>query len=212
MKSREGLSALIRRTGMHRLVRLVRDPIEIRRFARAGSTGPAPHGLKVELVQKAAKTRGIEVLIETGTYRGDMVAAVLPMFRRIVTIELSPDLHRAAKARFARWPHVECIQGDSAERMASVLSELREPALFWLDAHWSGGITARAGLDTPITAELEAILAHPVRGHVILVDDARHFDGSRGYPTVDSLCEEVKRRKPQSRIEIADDIISIALG
>jgi hypothetical protein len=39
-----------------------------------------------------------------------------------------------------------------------IRNHLPGPALFWLDAHASGGVTTHAGYD-PIFAELEAILA-----------------------------------------------------
>jgi hypothetical protein len=53
--------------------------------------------------------------------------------------------------------------------------QLQEPALFWLDGHYSGVDTGKDELDTPVSAELEAILGSPVKGHVILIDDARCF-------------------------------------
>jgi hypothetical protein len=44
--------------------------------------------------------------------------------------------------------------------MADVIHTLDRPALFWLDAHDSGGATASAGCD-PIAKEIEAIHADP---------------------------------------------------
>ena len=57
--------------------------------------------------------------------------------------------------------------------MLSRLSE--ERALFWLDAHYSGGDTAKGQSNTPVMSELEAILAYSRRNDIILVDDLRYF-------------------------------------
>jgi hypothetical protein len=77
--------------------------------------------------------------------------------------------------------------------ISATLARLSEPACFWLDAHFSGEGTARGAADTAICGELEAILKHPVRGHVILVDDARYFRGKSGYPSLDELLAWVRQ-------------------
>ena len=48
------------------------------------------------------------------------------------------------------------------------------PAVFWLDAHWSGGETARGATECPVLGEIAAIRAHSPE-HAILVDDAALF-------------------------------------
>ena len=58
----------------------------------------------------------------------------------------------------------------------AIIEELAEPALLWLDGHYSGPGSAHGDLDTPIRAELEAAVLAP-HGSVILIDDARIFDG-----------------------------------
>lgn len=83
------------------------------------------------------------------------------------------------------------------------------PVLFWLDGHYSGGITAKGGLDTPVCAELDAILDHPVHTHVIRIDDARCFDGISDYPQLDKLVEQVRLRRPDMAVEVSHDMIRI---
>ncbi len=95
------------------------------------------------------------------------------------------ELHQRARARLKRYSNVKLIQGDSAALLPDLLAGLSEPAGFWLDAHFSGGETARGDVDTPVVSELRAILGHPMRRHVILIDDARLFTGGDGYPCVD---------------------------
>ena len=58
--------------------------------------------------------------------------------------------------------------------------------------------------------ELAALLRHPTRGHLVLIDDARLFTGTQGYPTLDDLRAEVVRERPGSRVDLAADIIRCA--
>ena len=104
-----------------------------------------------------------------GTYQGDMVAAMLPVFRRIVTIELDPELARAAVRRFHDRPEVEVVQGDAGRVLDDVLARIDERCAFWLDGHYSGPGTALGSRPTPILAELAAIARHRRRDHLILL-------------------------------------------
>jgi hypothetical protein len=128
--------------------------------------------VKASVIRHHAKTYGLRTLVETGTWRGDTIAAVADRFERCITIELSTELWREACARFRASPNVTCLHGDSGVVLPQVLAELRAPALFWLDAHASGGPTVDSGKG-PILDELRAILSHGERGHVVLIDDAR---------------------------------------
>src|SRR3990167_3220711 len=68
--------------------------------------------------------------------------------------------------------------------------------LFWLDAHYSGTGTARGRKDTPIARELKAILTHRVRNHIIIIDDARLFNGQNSYPKLTWLRKLIKEKYP----------------
>lgn len=116
------------------------------------------------------------VLIETGTYGGDGVAAALAAgFSDVRSVELSPQLHQAAAARFAGDGRVRLWLGHSAERLPEMLAGVVTPATFWLDAHYSGGSTAGSEDACPLLAELAAIAAHPIKTHTILIDDVRQL-------------------------------------
>jgi len=104
---------------------------------------------------------------------------------------------------------VHIHQGDSGEVLGAVIAPLEEPCLFWLDGHYSGGITALGAESTPILRELEAIAAHPIPAHVILIDDARCFTGTDGYPTIDDLGALARRLWPDCEFRVADDILRI---
>jgi hypothetical protein len=167
-----------------------------------------PHLVKRKVLLEHARRYGLHVFVETGTFMGDMLAAMIPYFDRLYSIELAVPLYRGAVDRFAAEPKVQLLRGDSGQLIATILAELSEPALFWLDAHYSGGVTARGTLDSPVIAELEAVLGHGLP-HVVLVDDARMFDGNGGYPTRDELSRLVARVGPGHTVLIADDVIRV---
>lgn len=142
------------------------------------------------------------MLIETGTYYGDMVAAQLGNFERIISIELSDKLYKKAVERFKGVENVTLLHGDSGKLLPAIVKTLHEPATFWLDGHYSRGVTARGDKDTPVKDELKAILNHHIR-HKILMDDARHYTGDNDYPTID----EIKKAAKDYTVTVDNDII-----
>jgi hypothetical protein len=81
--------------------------------------------------------------------------------------------------------------------------------LFWLDGHYSRGATAKGMSDTPVAKEIETILRHKIRDHVILIDDARCFDGTHDYPALNDLQEFVTLSRPDYAFTVASDVIRI---
>jgi hypothetical protein len=176
--------------------------------ARPGP-GPAPHLVKEYAVIEYAKRYGTRTFVETGVLFGEMLIAVRPYFDTLYGIELEPSLCAQARQRLANRAEIRIIEGDSGVELSALLPELTQPSLFWLDGHYSGGITAKGEIETPISSELDAILAHPVRGHVILIDDARCFNGTNDYPRLDALEILVRERRPDLHWEVSHDMIRI---
>jgi hypothetical protein len=152
----------------------------------------------------------LRILVETGTSWGDTVNAMLYRFDNIFSIELSEVRFAHARKRFSRFPHVEIIHGDSGQELGNIMQHLNEPALFWLDGHYSGGGTARGRADTPIFEELTHILNAKGLRHVILVDDARCFGTDPAYPTVAQLEAFVLSKRDNLQLSVKDDIIRLA--
>jgi hypothetical protein len=147
-------------------------------WLKNGKPGAAPHVVKQEMISRLGKQFACRTLVESGTFMGDMVEAQKNNFERIYSIELSHELCKKACQRFEGKKHIEIRQGDSGKVMADITSGIKEKTLFWLDGHYSGGITAKAEKECPIYEELESILLHNSMRHVILIDDARLFDGT----------------------------------
>jgi len=188
---------------------IFRDARILLRWNLAGRPVPPPHLVKQRAVHAYARKFHLSAFIETGTYRGDMVEAVKRDFTQVYSIELGGELHRLARERFASDPNVTILQGDSGEVLRGLLPRIDRPALFWLDSHFSDADTARSALITPIRSELDHILAHPLaQRHVILIDDARLFNGEDDYPTLESLNAVLARAGfPACRVQ--DDILRI---
>lgn len=189
-----------------RLLAARRDKIAERIWIESGCSTPPPSSVKRRIVRHYLDSLRINTLVETGTYFGDTVAFFRSRCSRIISIELSEALAKRAQARFRGSNHIEILQGDSCALLGGVMAKLDQPALFWLDGHYSGGVTAKGALSTPIRAELETILKHPQR-HAILIDDARLFVGNDDYPTIDELRDLVKSRAPHLSFSVENDIV-----
>jgi hypothetical protein len=200
---------LLRRTFLFDIYDRFRQRRELHRWTESGKPSPPPHAIKQLAIRTYAKRHHLRTLVETGTYLGQMVSAVRKDFDRIYTIELDETLHRSAAHKFRRYSHISVLQGDSGEVLGRVLRDIRQPSLFWLDGHYSGGVTGRGALQTPVLQELKSIFSHPVDGHVILIDDARCFNGTDDYPTLDFLRQVVADQPRRRSFEVADDIIRI---
>ena len=111
---------------------------QIIRWNLSGKTMPPPQAIKQRIVKQYQSRYCLNVFVETGDYLGDMVDPVKSRFREIYSVELGQE------------PNIHLLQGDSSDVLPRILKDLTEPALFWLDGHFSGGVTARGEVDFPI--------------------------------------------------------------
>jgi hypothetical protein len=169
------------------------------------------------IIEMASKYKYSDVFVETGTYMGDTVAYLQPNFLKLISIELSKELAEKAQKRFAGDEKVQIIQGDSATQLSNILISISTPVVFWLDGHyssefWSGDqyiITAKSEKETPILDELSQIAKHPIKNHIILIDDARLFKGENDYPEISVVKNFVQKNFPNHSMLIKKDIIRI---
>lgn len=174
-----------------------------------GMPAPPPHAVKQAVVRAHAVRFGTRVMVETGTYFGAMVEAMKDDFDHIYSIELSRPLHEKAAARFRGDARITLIHGDSGQALKGVMAGLNQPALFWLDGHWSDGVTARGASNTPVREELAAIFDAAEQPHVVLIDDARDFGRDPEYPAIEELRLMVRARRPDYAFSVDADIIRI---
>ncbi len=176
------------------------------RWKMQGKPLPPPHFAKQLAIRKYRRNFSFNILIESGTYLGEMVEAQRKYFRKIVSIELSQTLFENAINRFRNHKNIEILHGDSGELLKNIVRNLESSAIFWLDGHYSGGNTAKGKIETPILNELEPIFQSS-KAHIILIDDARLFDGNNDYPTIEYL--KAFAEKAAYSLKVEDDIIRL---
>jgi len=205
------IKLIIRKTYLYSIWRFLNkkrfEKLQIKEWTINGKQIPPPHIVKFYTIKEKQKINSARILIETGTYKGAMIISCKKLFKKLYSIELDKTLFESANQFFKSYNHIK--NGDSGEKIQSLLTEINEPCVFWLDGHYSGGITAKGDIETPIVAELEAILTHNIKNHVILIDDARLFNGENDYPTINALTLYVKNKDKSKTISVENDIIII---
>lgn len=188
---------------------------ELLDWRKAGRPPPPPHRVKQRILKKYARRYGLTTLLETGTYKGDMVEAMRKHFDQIYSIELSPELCEEANRRFAGFSHIHLLCGNSALELPRILENTdltQQSVLFWLDGHYSAGVTAKADKETPICEELLAIFNVLQQRAVILIDDARCFGKAPDYPDLETLKTLVHQHRPSASFDVETDIIRIVVA
>lgn len=176
------------------------------RWEEGGGGFPPSHLWKQKLIRQIASQNDLHCLVETGTYLGDMIYAMQDEFDVLYSIELSPHFYKMATKRFAGYRKVTLLEGDSGEVLKTLVPQIKSSALFWLDGHYSGGLTAKGAKECPIFEELRSVFSSPFR-HLVVIDDARLFVGKQDYPTIDELKAFVATQKPGIRLSVDDDAI-----
>lgn len=176
-------------------------------WQKEGCPDPPPHIVKQNIIKDYQAASGYNTLIETGTYRGAMIEAQKKTFNKVISIELGMELYKAAVKRFSQDKNVTIVQGDSGKVLSNIIKDLHEPAIFWLDGHYSAGVTALGDKECPIYEEIDAIFDGKAFNHILLVDDARCFIGKGDYPSIDELTAYVQKKNKSYSVSVEHDII-----
>lgn len=134
---------------------------------------------------------GIKTFVETGTAQGDTAFIAAGHFERVVTTEIHEPALKVAKKHIERVKapkpldgatNIYTYLGDSLEVLPQIISPafghpyavVDAPALFWLDAHYSGGPTKIGKTECPVIEEIQMI-RRANQKHCIMVDDMQIF-------------------------------------
>lgn len=191
-------------------IQRMRQAKEMRNWLEGDKKTPLPHLEKQKFLLALKGAHDCTTFVETGTYAGDMTGVMARHFKQVHSIELSEFHHQTAKLRFRGRTNIHLHLGDSSQVLGKIIPGLDGKVLFWLDGHYSGESTARGNLDTPIVHELQVVLQAKT-GYlpVVAIDDARCFDGTGDYPSVDQLSKMVAALCPSASFDIKHDIIMV---
>ena len=137
----------------------------------------------IALARRLRDEYQLQYFVETGTHVGHTIRLVSGEFKRIISLEISPEYVQLARETCKGQANVTIFQADSSKWLLEALALLSEPALIWLDAHWGpdlGYSRPKLG-ECPVMAEL-AQIAQDGRAHVVMIDDARLFLGTPPAP------------------------------
>jgi hypothetical protein len=168
--------------------RSVRSVID---WMRRGCIGHAPQFVKQNILMKYCVPAA--PWVETGTYLGTTTRFLAARSPKVHSIEPAPALYQDAAKRF-RGSNVVMHHGTSEEILPRLLADVHGSVNFWLDGHYSAGLTYKSSEESPLLDELAAIRANLSHmGDVaIFIDDIRCCipiadQREGGYPALDEL-------------------------
>jgi len=138
--------------------------------------GAIHFSLDVNLVEALRKDLPLSTFVETGTFHGDTLIVMAPIFKKLYSVELSKELCEESSKRLEEFKHVSISLDDSPQFIEKLRPSLKdESVLYWLDAHWCvSDNTAGEDSQCPLVKEIEAI-EKLNNSSVIVIDDARLF-------------------------------------
>jgi len=174
-------------------------------WARAGFSAPSPHFIKQACLIRNGQPNA--TWVETGTYLGQTTEVLSKYGKKVYSIEPEPTLFANAKKYFNNVKNVEILNGTSESIFPALLPKINGDINFWLDGHYSGGITFKGPQDTPILDELKIVTNNMNHFNKIcvMVDDIRCFNPHQSeystYPSVDELVHWAKENRLHWHIE-----------
>ena len=170
-------------------------------------------GVPEKLTQFLGERYGIENFIETGTYLGDTSAWAAKVFKRVFTIEASKDLYSQALIKNGSNSNIQFNHGHTKQFLANLVPQLEQPSLFWLDAHWSGGVTYGSDDQCPLLEEIRLINTSSTI-HFLLIDDARLFlypppppQNPLNWPSIDEVIRVIQAQDKDIYVCVFEDVI-----
>ena len=170
-------------------------------------------GPPTELVIKLKEKYNLQDFIETGTYHGNTSVWASRYFQNVITTEYSKETYEKTVGKYGTVNNVNFVLGDSRAVLKVLVPQLNRPALFWLDAHYSGGETYGQDDESPLIEEIQAISISKY-DHFILIDDARLFTSPPPqphridqWPSIDEVIEALMSGNHKYYIVIIEDVI-----
>lgn len=124
--------------------------------------------------------------IETGTYLAETAVFLAKQknFNHIYSIEPSIDFFTFVNSQFSHIEKLHFLKGTSEQLFETALLKTSNRLNLWLDGHYSGDVTFKGDVISPIVHELKTLSFYLSRFEAVtlFVDDFRLFGTSEGYP------------------------------
>jgi hypothetical protein len=119
--------------------------------------------------------RNYPIFLETGTFRGETMYHMEPLFKELHTIEIKREFIDKVKSAYPG-NKITFHHGDSAVVMNDVVKTLKDDTIFFLDGHYSSQDTGRGLYDCPLIQEISSIVKSFTHSGLIIIDDVRLFN------------------------------------
>jgi|TARA_B100000035_G_scaffold305032_1_gene305406 5S rRNA maturation endonuclease (ribonuclease M5) len=172
----------------------------------------------IELFQKFVNQS--KIFIETGTFSGEGIQCALDAgFEKIYSCDINSEYVERAKEKYKDYD-VTVENLESQDFLEKILPTIDERVVIFLDAHSMphdvydksrgfGDDTVKEGVGPcPLEKELNAIKKHPIKDHIIMIDDFHcfntwMFDGLE----FDQINEEVTGINSKYKARLAGNVL-----
>lgn len=194
-------------------------------YLRRNLEGPAPDFFKRRYLISKSKLKNA-AWIETGTFTGKTTEYFIKHSDYVVSIEPSNYLYNKVLSRL-RSPKVVLLNGTSEDKLQEAIDNVASKQFstinFWLDGHFSSGVTYKGEQACPLLSELDIIKKNIQSKKIIdtkiniYIDDLRlicnasdsRISETEGYP---SLTEVLNHSLVMSsKIAINIDILHVQI-
>lgn len=169
-------------------------------------------GIPKDLVLEILKTGKIKHFVETGTNVGNTAIWAGQYFEQVYTIEIMEEYSKQASLRPDCPKNIKFCVGSSTDVLPTIVKEVDDNALFWLDGHYSGQGTGGSDNECPVMDEIR--IAAACKNAIILIDDARCFYGPppsphkpEQWPGIAEIFIQLNKYFPGHYSTIVDDVI-----
>ena len=182
------------------LIESIRRQREFKYWKKRNYLENAPQFIKEMVLEKYSIKNAN--WIETGTFRGETTKYLSKRYPLIYSIEPDVEFYKVALNRFKN-QNVKLFNDESENIFPILLPTLKDNLNFWLDGHYSQGITFKGKKDCPIINELNAIKKNfdNFKKLSIFIDDIRLFlSSTKDYPSINYLVDWTRRLDMKWRI------------
>jgi hypothetical protein len=198
------MKSIIKKLLPKKLRKFLVELLQIQRWRARGYLENAPQLVKQNLFVKYGVPQA--QWVETGTHLGETTDFLSKNYSFVYSIEPGKELYKNAMKKFLN-QNVELFNGVSEDVMPSLLPRLKGDINFWLDGHYSAGVTFKGNKNCPVEEELIAIKNNLLNFTKvsILIDDIRCFLPTNttysDYPSIDFLVDWARVNNFNWRVE-----------